>query len=85
MAEIFYWVTALVMWFFTIRGIIQSRRMRRLNNVAMEKLNKTTKEFLEVCKERIDVLARENAKLRNKNEALVEKLTDLGIKNIDDL
>lgn len=92
-AEIIYYSGFVVLIGISITGLIKTRKLRKRYSAQFDKIIKDsenrlsdTKENskqLEIIDKRINLIAKENTKLREQNEELKERLRNMGITYFD--
>ena len=81
--DIIYWTTIVILWVIIISSYISKRKL-------LKKVKKDNDDFIIECKdrtddfftgwsERLNLLSKENSKLREENESLKERLRNIGI------
>jgi hypothetical protein len=91
MVDIFYWILNAFLLWSIITGFILRRKTKNILKTVEEKSKKRYAEFtieqqiaydkfVGQYMERLDLLSKENNKLREENEEMKERLTNLGLK-----
>jgi hypothetical protein len=85
--DLIYWATTIIMWISIIYNYLFRKKLTKkickdYDDFVIEQ-NKKYNEFTDHYSERVNLLSKENNKLRSQNEELKERLRDLGIRDFD--
>lgn len=85
--DLIYWGTTIIMWISIFYNYYFRKKLTKIiskdyDDFVIEQ-QKRYNEFTDHYSERVNLLSRENVKLRSENEELKERLRDLGIRDFD--
>ena len=97
LVDVVAWILNGFIFFLLIKSILLRRKTKKIvkeieesreerykkYDEFVERIEKQYNEFIEEHNARLDLLSRENNKLRSQNEELKERLRDLGIRDFD--